>query len=588
MKRLLVPVMTLAAICTSTAQTPCENGMAGDYPCNQVILHSHLTITELLGSGVEANDIWGWEDPMTQKEYAIIGMEDGVTFVDITDPNSPTVIGKLEENHSNSRVLHESAWRDIKVYNDHAFVVSDLNGADHGMQIFDLTRLRDFDGATAQFFTHDALYSGIGSAHNVVINEETGYAYIVGTSSGAETCGAGGLHIVNIQDPMNPTYEACFDDDGYTHDGQCVSYQGPDSDYTGQEICFNSNENTFTIVNVEDKSNMSIISRNSYAQVRYTHQGWLTEDHRFFLQNDELDESAFGFNPRTLIWDVQDLDNPILLGEFYNEAVSIDHNLYTHQGLVFESNYTSGLRILSADRVEEGLLREVAYFDCEPQGDAIAFAGTWSNYPYFESGSIAISDMRNGLFVISLDIVDIITQHPQDVVGAEGSTATMTLETSGTISEYQWQLWNNTARSFRAIDEDQTYSGVTTATLSINLTEDVEGATIRVKLVSDDGRSYYSYPAIIDVEGVVAPPALGTSEDLEAVTVYPNPTTDFIHIDVNEIGEYQLFDVSGSLMQQGIVGPAGNTISVASLKSGQYFVRVQVDGKQTVHRLIKE
>ena len=85
---------------------------------------------------------------------------------------------------------------------------------------------------------------------------------------------------------------------------------GPDGDYAGSEICFNSNENTLTIVDVSDKADMTLLSRRGYNGNGYAHQGWLTENHEYFLMDDELDELFSGNNTRTHIWDVRDLDNP--------------------------------------------------------------------------------------------------------------------------------------------------------------------------------------------------------------------------------------------------------------------------------------
>ena len=105
----------------------------------------------------------------------------------------------------------------------------------------------------------------------------------------------------------------CFSLDGYTHETQCVIYAGPDTFYRDREICFNSNEDTLTIVDATDKLEQVQLSRTGYGGSAYTHQGWLTEDQRFFLVNDEGDEIAFKHPTRTWIWDVSDLDAPVLV-----------------------------------------------------------------------------------------------------------------------------------------------------------------------------------------------------------------------------------------------------------------------------------
>ena len=382
-------------------EVPCADGAAAQFDCAQIDIIAFMPVSSIGGSrGVSVNDIWGWTDPSTGKEYALVGRVDGTSFVDISDPGNPMFLGSLPRTEGSPG----STWRDIKVYQNHAFIVADGAGA-HGMQVFDLTQLRDVRGAPATF-TETAHYDGIASAHNIVINEETGYAFSVGSSSGGETCG-GGLHMINIQDPMNPTFAGCFADPntgrrntGYTHDAQCVIYNGPDTDHQGKEICFGANETALSIADVSDKEAPVALSMVSYPNVGYTHQGWLTEDQRYFFMNDELDEMrGLVSGTRTLIWDVSDLDDPVLAKEHFGTQPSIDHNLYIKGHFMYQSNYMSGLRILDISDVENPV--EVGYLDTVPYGDnSPSFGGSWSNYPYFESGVIIVTSMREGLFVL--------------------------------------------------------------------------------------------------------------------------------------------------------------------------------------------
>jgi len=364
----------------------CEEGMAGEYPCLNMELVHFVPVAEL--GGVRANDIWGWTDPLTGEEYAILGMFNGTAFVHIDDHGHPTFLGRLPTRTVNS------SWRDIKVYLNHAYIVSEAVG--HGMQIFDLTRLRDVDPALAPItFAADLNYGRFGSAHNIAINEDTGYAYAVGAAS----C-LGGLHMINIFFPKLPQFAGCYSQDRYTHDAQCVLYHGPDEDYQGREICFNSNEDTVTIVDVTDKSAPQLIARAPYFSSAYTHQGWLTEDHAYFLLDDELDERRFGIETRTFVWDMTDLDAPFVSGVHRAETPSIDHNQYVVGNHVFQANYRSGIRILRLGDLSEGEMTEVAYFDTTPADDLPLFSGTWSVYPFFESGLIIASDIHRGLYIL--------------------------------------------------------------------------------------------------------------------------------------------------------------------------------------------
>ncbi|GMU64702.1 MAG: hypothetical protein AMXMBFR36_09760 [Acidobacteriota bacterium] len=367
----------------------CVGGMAGIYPCANVDLLEFMPLASI--GGGSANDIWGWTDSQTGKEYAIVGRTNGTAFVDISTPTNSVYLGNLP-SHTGS-----STWRDIKVHADHAFIVSDFNGA-HGMQVFDLTRLRSVASPPVTF-TEDAWYNQINSAHNIAINEATGFAFIVGGSGGGNTC-AGGLHMVNIQNPTGPTFAGCYSADGYTHDTQCVTYDGPDAAHVGKEVCFSSNEDTVTIVDVTNKAAPQQLSRTEYAGSAYTHQGWLTEDHRYFLVDDELDEQDFGHNTWTYVWDVSNLDGPVLLGHFTSPTPAIDHNLYVRGSYVFQANYRSGLRILRLDDPAQAQLTQVGFFDTYPSNDNASFSGAWSVYPYFESGVVIVSSIGEGLFVL--------------------------------------------------------------------------------------------------------------------------------------------------------------------------------------------
>jgi len=317
----------------------------------------------------------------------LMGMTNGTAFVDVTDPENPVFLGLLPTE------TVAASWRDIKVYQDHAYIVSDNAGA-HGMQVFDLTRLL---GLTApQTFAADVVYGDFENAHNIAINEDTGFAYAAGTND----CG-GGLHIIDITTPNNPMMAGCHMDFG-VHDTQCVSYLGPDADHANSEICVNSAEDRVEIVDVTMKNATVSLSSAMYPQLRFVHQAWLTVDHRFLLVGDEFDELDLGVPTRTYVFDVSDLDAPVYVFAYEAATTSIDHNLYILGSRVFQANYTSGLHVLEFGDLANNELAEVAFFDTFPGGEAAEFDGAWSVYPYLPSGTILVSDISNGLFILSL------------------------------------------------------------------------------------------------------------------------------------------------------------------------------------------
>ena len=378
------------------AQSPCVNGSANyngtNYPCSNVDLLSTLGVNQV-GNG-DMNDIWGWTDPLDGKEYVILGRTNGTAFIDISDPLNPVYLANVNTETSSS------LWRDIKVYNNHAFIVSEAGG--HGMQVFDLTRLRNITNPPVTLL-RDAWYSGFGNAHNIVINEESGRAYGVGTNTAS-----GGLHIMDISNPLNPTLLGFFSEDGYTHDAQVVNYIGPDGPYSGKEIAFACNENTVTIVDVTDPSDATMIAAEGYSTSAYTHQGWLTEDHRYFVVGDELDEQSSGINTRTYFFNVEDLNNPFLEYTHVGSNAAIDHNLYIKDGIAYQSNYRAGLRLLDVNNPTNP--EEVGFIDIYPSNNSAAFNGTWSNYPYFASGVVAVSHIEEGLFLVQPNLPEPCTE----------------------------------------------------------------------------------------------------------------------------------------------------------------------------------
>lgn len=367
--------------------TPCENGMAGQFPCNGYDFLGRISLSVF--SAQSGNDIWGWVDVTTGKEYALMGLDNGTAFVDISDTENLIYLGKLPT------ATTPISWHDIKVYQDHAFIVSEAPG--HGMQVFDLTRLRNVTNAP-ETFNADARYTGFGNAHNIVINEETGFAYVVGTAR--DDAFRGGAHFINIQDPKNPIAAGGYSENGYSHDAQVITYNGPDTDYSGSEIYVGANEDQVIIADVTDKDNPTEIATVLYPNIEYTHQGWFTEDQRYFILGDELDEARRGFKSRTLIFDFSDLDTPILHETYLGETSAIDHNGYVKGDEFFLANYTAGVRVLDISGIAQKTIVETGFFDTYPPNNTADFNGVWSVYPYFNSGKIVISDINSGLIII--------------------------------------------------------------------------------------------------------------------------------------------------------------------------------------------
>lgn len=579
------------------AQTPvtgdteqCVAGEAADrYPCKNVDLQAFLPLDRLGGDGeVKLNDIWGWTDPETSAEYALVGRRDGVAFVDVSDPRNPTYVGELP-SHSQS-----STWRDVKVYQNHAYVVSEASG--HGLQVFDLTQLRSVDDPPVTF-SETAHYDRFQTAHNVVVNRETGYAYVVGITSGQDVpasanCGAG-LHIIDISTPTEPQLAGCHTDfstgrggTGYTHDAQCVVYQGPDADYEGREICFNANEKQLNIADVSDKSDPETITNASYPNAGYVHQAWLTEDQKYLLVDDELDETrGLVEKTRTLVFDVTDLDTPELVTSYSGSTPSSDHNQYVKGKYTYQANYKSGLRILDISDPEKPT--EDAYFDTHPPSNTPGFEGAWSVYPFFESGNVVVSSIGEGLFVLDPRPSPILSFE----VTVERREGTIQWKISGNIDYPQsevehkppeaegWQLIK------RVTSLNRGGPGVPDYHFDVQ-TEALQPGThqFRVRLVRAKGDDVVTDPVSVGV----------LPEEQFTINGLPNPVRGrqtFSLILRNERDlRVELYDTMGrrvSTLYDGVLEAGTRTfLTLDPPSSGVYFLRVQGERASTTRKVV--
>lgn len=295
-----------AAAPQGSGRVNCVGGMADIYPCAGVDLLAHMPLSAIGAEtgAIMGNDHWGWTDPLTNRDYVIFGLTNGTSFIDITDRENPIYLGKLPSHEG------ESIYRDIKVYQNFAYIVAD-NLPNHGLQIFDLTELRDVVNPPVTF-NETAHYDDIGSAHTLWVNQATGYLYAVLRNADSH-CPAG-VQMLHLADPLAPTLAGCLDHgEAPISTVECLVYDGPDHDYHGHEICFLASDDNVSIADVTNKGATSIIARFTYPHIMRAHQGAVTEDLRFWLMTDMHDEMHHGHNTRTHIFDIIDLDNPVVL-----------------------------------------------------------------------------------------------------------------------------------------------------------------------------------------------------------------------------------------------------------------------------------
>jgi choice-of-anchor B domain-containing protein len=368
MKRSLVLALATGFFATSVAQ----------YPSHKVTLLAQLNLSQLGASS--GNTCWGYVSP-SGREYAIMGLNNKVTFIEITNPTQPRIVASVSHT--------PSLWADIKTYRHACYVVTEENT---GIQVIDL---RNIDNNQVTLVRTVANPS---RSHTIHVDETSGFLYTCGSlgRTGQTAC------FDLKQDPLNPVRVGLttLTQGLYQHEAQVVTYtQGP---YAGRQIFFGGGEGRgLEIWDVTNKNATFLIRRVVYPFVGYCHQGWLSSDRRYFYVNDEFDESDNGFPTRTLVFDVSVLETADLVATYTTGLPSIDHNLYTKNDFVFHSNYSSGLQIFDAND-DKLAPRRVGWFDTFPADDRVDFVGSWSNWPFFPSGNVIISDLNRGFFVVDV------------------------------------------------------------------------------------------------------------------------------------------------------------------------------------------
>lgn len=335
-----------------------------------------------LTCGLHINDIWGYVSP-SGREYAILGLGNGTAFVDVTDPVNPAVVDIVDDARS--------LWSDAAVYQEYAYNVNENGITGDGVQIIDLS---DIDSGVVSL-VGNWTGSGFTDAHNIAINEESGFAYLcIPNVTGR------GILILDLANPTAPVMAGSWDagTGRGVHDAQIVNWTG--GPFDGREIAFCAVEGDgLVILDVTNKASIVPIGSAVYPNLTYCHQLWLSEDRTRLYVNDELDELQ---DPdvtvtTTYVFDITDLTNPFLDTTFSSGSTAIDHNMMVRGDYLYEANYTSGLRVFD---LAQDPIAEIAYFDSHPEDDLPEFDGAWGVYALLPSGRIIVSDMTRGLYVL--------------------------------------------------------------------------------------------------------------------------------------------------------------------------------------------
>ena len=315
----------------------------------------------------DASDIWGYVDG-SGNEYAIVGLNDGTSIVDVTDPANPFEV--FFEPGMNS------IWRDIKTWGNYAYVTTE---EPQGLLIIDLSTLPGNPNLTTTYY-NGPVGDMWASAHNLFI-DENGICYIFGANRGN-----GGAIMLDLTiDPMNPV-ELGIVDNWYAHDGVARG----DTLYMGH-----INDGHMSIWNVSDKSNPVILGQ-QVTPGNFSHNLWMSDDGDYIYTTDEITNGFIGE------FDISDPTNIVELDRIQSSPGMdvIPHNSHFINDYIVTSYYRDGVTV--HDVSNKGNMVEVGNFDTSPFFSGDGFNGCWGVYPWLPSGNIITSDIENGLHILGV------------------------------------------------------------------------------------------------------------------------------------------------------------------------------------------
>ena len=311
----------------------------------------------------ELSDIWGYEKDGA--EYALVGVYNGISVVDVTNPSTPVEITFFNG--------YESIWRDLKTWGDYLYCINETNG---GLQIVNLAEAINGDSVATYIQNTDL---GFTTAHNIFI-DENGVLYVFGSNYSN-----GGCEMYDLTtNPENPIFLGVFDD-YYFHDGMVRG----DTLWGG--AIYNG---VFSVVDVSDKSNPEIIGSHSTPNT-FAHNCWISDDGDYLFTTDEVSGAYVAAYDVSDLDDIQEIDR-IQAWSGYTDV--IPHNTHVDGDFIVTSYYRDGVSIVDISNPSN--LIEVGYYDTSDDFSGNGFNGAWGTYPWLPSGNILVSDIENGLFII--------------------------------------------------------------------------------------------------------------------------------------------------------------------------------------------
>jgi choice-of-anchor B domain-containing protein len=496
----------------------------------------------LLTYSSELSDIWGYADG-NGNEYALVGVYNGLSIVNITDPANPVEV--FFGSGPNS------IWRDIKTWGHYAYVSNETND---GVYIVDMSPLPGPITSTANFTGNNFPFT---RAHNLFI-DEYGKLYIFGANSGA-----GGAIICDLTvDPMNPVELGRFNS-YYLHDGMArgdtlwgaAIYQG-----------------VLSAIDVSDPANPVVMGTKS-TPGQFTHNTWVSDNGQYVFTTDEVSGGFLG------AYDVTSLSNIVEVGKVQSSPGSgvIPHNVHFINDFIVTSYYTDGVTIHDVSRPDNMIL--VGHFDTSPAYSGNGFHGCWGVYPWLPSGNILATDIEEGLYILKADYPKAFHLNGVAVDSITGDL----------LFNVQYEVTGTNISGTTLFNGTFKFGTLETGVYDIHFTKDGYQARVLESVEFING-------GFLELEVNMAPEIFtgmkSFTEDI-SINLYPNPFESSFRLElVNDMNgpiRIEIFDLTGQVVESlNITGNSRSVNAGAALKPGLYFVRITNQmGATRTERVVK-
>ncbi len=318
-----------------------------------------LAITGIVGG----SDVWAYTGP-DGREYALMGEATGIAIVAIP---SLEIVARVASASEDAPFY----WRDIKTYGSFAYVTTEARGENEGLQIIDL---RGLPLHAEQIGVVRGTDDRLVSSHNLSIDTSTGHAYVMNSDGTEIVC-------LNLSDPLAPSEVAA------------VTVEDSHDIFARNDVLYvaEGRAGTFSVWDMSDKSNPSLLNRIAVPDAGYVHNIWPTDDGSHVMTTEENADKT------VKVWDVSDVQNPELVGEWLGES-RLAHNVHIQGQYAFISHYSSGVHVVDIQDLSNPV--EVAQYDTYPESDEASFFGNWGTIPPTVGGYVFASNLEGTLTVL--------------------------------------------------------------------------------------------------------------------------------------------------------------------------------------------